>query len=383
MTNLAPRRENTVTPHKHADTVSAPDHPAPRPKLTTRLTPYTTVPRRLRWFATTRPRQRLANLLVFSAVPSALFWTWYASGGNDHIPADYDLLRVAVPLSGLFIFIGPLAFQQGEFVYERLLHSISEDGSEGGWDLASIQRKIDQLDRIYYHIAVPLAIAAAAAIGYVFYEIRDIAPVTSTSAKAGALVVLALIGFITATAVWGAIKVTIVINTITITGKPTWSPFRAEPQGIHELFRFAWTEGMIFSLGNITAPALLVVMPRLPTAAKIISWSFIALTFVGGLLLFALTSRWLLTMTNRQHVDALDRLAPTIEQLAEQVPNVLRMSDSEVLKLRHGLDAALLLHQNIQGSTPSPISRRTVLAATTTIVIPVLLTLFQVVISKL
>lgn len=263
------------------------------------------------------------------------------------------------------------------------MHAISEGGSEGGWDLASIQRKIDQLDRIYYRITVPAAIAAASAIGYVFYEIRDIAPVTSTSAKAGALVVLALVGFITATAVWGAIKVTIVINTITITGNPMWSPFRAEPQGIHELFRFAWTEGMIFSLGNITAPALLVVMPRLPTTAKIISWSFIALTFVGGLLLFALTSRWLLAMANRQHVDALDRLAPTIEQLAEQVPDVVCLSASEVLKLRHGLEAALLLHQHIQGSTPSPISRRTVLAATTTLVIPVLLILFQVVISKL
>lgn len=384
MTSLGtPPSASTPASDQRDNTVEPPDHPTARPTLMSRLTPYTAVPRRLPWFAATQSRQRLANVLVFCAGPSALYWTWYAAGGGDHIPADYHLLRVAAPLAGLFILIGPLAFQQGEFIYERLLQSISDDASEDGWDLTSIQQRINQLDRIYYHVTGPLAIATAVAIGYVFYEIRDIAPVTGTSAKLGALVVLACVGFVTATGVWGAMKVAIIVNTITRTANPTWSPFRTEPQGIHDLFRFAWSEGVVFSLGNITTPALLAVMPRLPTAAKVVSWSFITLTFVGGLLLFALTSRWLLAMANRQHVEALDKIAPTLEHLAEQVPEVVRMSGDEVLRLRHGLEAALLLHQHIQNCTPSPVSRRTVLAATTTLVIPVLLTLFQVVIAKL
>jgi hypothetical protein len=353
------------------------------PTVTTRLTPYTTVPRGLHWFAATRARQRLANFLIFCAVPTLLFWTWYPTAGARHIPDDYDLLRVAAPLSGLFTLVGPLAFQQGEFIYERLLRSISEDGYAGGWNIAAIQQKIDQLDRIYYQVTIPLAVAAATAIGYVFNEIRDIAPLSSTSAKLGALVVLGFIGFTSATAVWGAVKVAIVVNTITRTANPTWSPFRTEPQGIHELFRFAWTEGVIFSLGNITAPALLVAMPRLSLPAKVISWGFITLTFVGGLSLFALTSLWLLAMARRQHVDALDRLAPILERLAQQVPDILSMPGSEVLRLRHGLEATLLLHEHIQNSTPSPVSRRAVLAATTTLVVPVLLTLLQVATSKL
>jgi hypothetical protein len=356
---------------------------APRPTVTTRLTPYTSLPRGLSWSVKTPWRQRLANFLIFSAVPAVLFWTWYANGGGDHIPADYRLLRVAAPLSGLFVLIGPLGFQQGEFVYERLLRSISEDGTEGGWDLFSVQQQIDRLDRIYYRVTVPLAIAAATAIGYVFNEIRDIAPLNSTFAKVGAVVVLAFVAFVTATAIWGAIKVTIVINTIARTAIPKWSPFRTEPQGLRELFRFAWSEGVIFSLGNVTAPALLIVMPRLPTAAKIISWGFITLTFVGGLLLLGVTSCWLFTLANRQQSEALDRLAPTLERLADQVSDVARMPDNEVVRLHHGLESGLLLRQHIQNSAPVPYFCRTVLAATTTLVIPALLTVLQVVASKL
>lgn len=383
MTNLAERRKNAGDPNHNANEINTPDRLAPRPTVTTRLTPYTGLPRGPPWFVKTLWRQRLANFLMFSAVPTVLFWTWYASGGGDHIPADYRLLRIAAPLSGLFVLIGPLAFQQGEFVYERLLRSISEDGAEGGWDLFSVQQEIDQLDRIYYRVTVPLAVAVATTIGYVFNEIRDIAPLTSTFAKVGAVVVLAFVGFVTATAIWGAIKVTIIINTITKTANPKWYPFRAEPQGLHELFRFAWSEGVIFSLGNVTAPALLIVMPRVSTAAKIISWGFITLTFVGGLLLLGVTSRWLFTLANRQQSDALDRLAPTLERLADQVPDVTRMPGSEVARLHHSLETVLLLRQHIQNSTPAPFSRRTVLAATTTLVIPTLLTILQIVASKL
>ncbi|MFY1584703.1 hypothetical protein ACN267_09380 [Micromonospora sp. WMMD734] len=350
--------------------------------ISTRLTPYTALPRRLPWFAGARWRERLANVLIFASVPTALFWAWYLADGNNHIPPQYDLLFFTVPLSALFTLIGPIAFQQGEFVYERLLRTISQEGTEGGWNIAEIQQRVDQLDRFYYRITIPLSGVATAATGYVFYQIRDIAPIKGTAATLGALVVLAFTGLTTGTGLWGAAKVALIVNTITKTADPKWSPFR-ESQGIHELFRFAWSTGVLFSLSNITVPALLVVMPRLPQSAKVISISFIALTFVGGMLLFTLTSRWLFALTSREHDQELERLAPTLERFADQIPAVFSMSTSEVIRLRHGLEATLLLRQQIEQTTPAPISHRTVLAATTTLVIPVMLTLLQTIASKL
>jgi hypothetical protein len=41
--------------------------------ITTRLTPYTATPRTLPWFAITRSRQRLTEVLSSCVVPSVLF----------------------------------------------------------------------------------------------------------------------------------------------------------------------------------------------------------------------------------------------------------------------------------------------------------------------
>jgi hypothetical protein len=322
------------------------------------------------------------NLLIFGALPTTLFWIWYIRIGIHHIPSDYDRLLFAAPLSALIVFVAPLVFQQGEFIYERLLQAISRD-DEHGWNVRLIRKRIHQLDRVYYLATIPLAVAAAVAVGYVFHEIRDIAPLPSALAKVGAVVVLVFAGYAAGTGIWGAIKVAVIVRTITTTASPTWSPFRRDPHALYELFRFAWTNGVLFSTGNITVPALIVVMPRLSLASKVISWSFISVTFAGGLLLFVLTSRWLFMMADRQRDHALDELAPTLERLAERVPLLPTMRTGEAVRLRYGLEAVMMLRRHIESSTPAPVSRRTMVAATSTLVIPVLLTVVQTFASRL
>lgn len=216
-----------------------------------------------------------------------------------------------------------------------------------------------------------------------FHDIRDIAPLPGVLAQVGAAVVLAFAGYATGTGIWGAIKVAVIVHTVTASASPTWSPFRRDPHALHELFRFAWTNGVLFSTGNITVPALIVVMPRLSPASKVISWSFISVTFAGGLLLFILTSRWLFMMADRQRDHALDELAPTLEQLAERVPLLPTMRKAEAVRLRYGLEAVMMIRRHIESSTPAPVSRRTVTAATGTLVIPVLLTVVQTFASRI
>jgi hypothetical protein len=384
MSSAADQAEETDSAVEPAKPHDAPAVPVPtrRVMISTRLTPYTTVPRHFRWARAARWRERALNLLIFAALPTALFWIWYTSVGVYSIPPDYDRLLLAAPLSALIVSVGPLVFQQGEYIYEQLLRTISRDGADG-WNVRLIQEKIDQLDRLYARVTIPLAVATAASVGYVFHDIGDIAPLASTPARVGAVVVLAFLGLISGTAIWGAVKVAIIVHTITGTASPTWSPFRRDPHALHELFRFAWSNGVLFSVGNITVPALVVVMPRLSLASKIISWSFISITFVGGLLLFVLTSRWLFAMADRQRGHALDKLAPTLEDLAERVPLLPTMRASETVRLRNGLEAVMMLRRHIESSTPAPVSRRTIVAATSTLVIPVLLTVVQTFAARL
>jgi hypothetical protein len=324
----------------------------------------------------------LANFAIFAAAPTTLFCIWYLQTGAQDIPREYDLLQLAAPLSASFVLVAPLVFQQGEFVYERLLQSMSRD-RESGWNLPLIQRRIDQLDRLYYFMVVPLAVASAVAIGYVFADIGDIAPIAGASAKIGGSVVLCFAGYAAATGMWGAVKAVIIVRTVTTTISPKWSPFRAREDGIHQVFEFAWTMGVLFSISNITVPALLVVMPRLSTPAKVISWSFISITFIGGLLLFVLTSRWLLAAAERKRQYALDQLAPTLEALADRLAEVPQMKATETARLRHGLEAVMIARRHIEDATPAPVSRRTVLAATTTLMVPLAVTVLQTIASKL
>jgi hypothetical protein len=346
------------------------------PRISTRLTPYTSLPRRIPWAHGVRWRERTANLLIFATLPTSLFWIWYVNTGVEHIPPEYDLLLVAAPLSALFTVIGPLAFQQGEFIYERLLRTISRP-DEDGWNTASVHAKIDQLDRVYYVVVAPLTVATAVAVAYVLNDIRDIAPLPSTAAKLGAVVVLAFVGYAAGTGVWGAVKLTVVVRTIANTASFTWSPFRSQPHGLHELFRFAWSSGVLFSLGNVTVPVLIVIMPRLSVTSRLISWTFISVTFIGGFLLFALTSRWLFRAVDRQRSHALDKLAPALEHIADRIPDLPTMQVGETIRLRYALEAVMTVRDHIETSTPAPVSRRTIFAATSTLVVPVFLAVVQ------
>jgi hypothetical protein len=191
-----------------------------------RLTPYTAVPRRLPWFGSSRGRERLGTALIFSFLPTILYWTWLGTEGLRAIPGTYASMRWAAPLSGLFITLGPWLMQQGEFIYEDLLRIITITGADAGYRIEFLRAKIGRLDAIYYRVIIPLGTAMAISIGYVFFSIGKIAPLPSTLDQVGAVVVLAFVGPAAASGVWGAIKVLLIVETITSTAELEGSPFR-------------------------------------------------------------------------------------------------------------------------------------------------------------
>jgi hypothetical protein len=352
------------------------------PQLNFRLTPYTAVPRRLPWFGGSRGQERIGTALLFVFLPSVLYWTWLGTDGLHGIPEAYASMRWAAPLSGLFITVGPLLMQQGEFIYEDLLASLAKIGADAQWGQRFVQAQINRLDAIYYPFVIVLGTAMGAAIGYVFFSIGKIAPLTSPAERAGLVIVLMFVGPTAATGVWGAIKMLLVVATVTRTAELEWSPFSSSAAEVSRILSFAWRTGLLFSMSNITVPALIVAAPLLPAPARLITWAFIILTFAGGLLLFLLTSSWLFGMVKRQQQNYLDRFAPCLERLAIKVQAMDSLAPDDAANVQLSLNTTLTLIQRIEVSNPTPPLFKTLTRAASTLLVPVLITVAQLLTAR-
>ncbi|WP_261570936.1 hypothetical protein [Frankia gtarii] len=324
----------------------------------------------------------MANFALFGLAPTVLYWVWYLGQGRDGIPDDYHFLKIAAPLSGLWISLAPLVFQQGEFIYEELLDALSTDETEAGWDIPAIQSSIDRIDRHYALISRSLALPIAISVGYVLHGIRDIAPVDWPAGLLGESVILIFVGHISATGIWGIVKVLAILHSAVTHSTPQWRPFRAPYGGFQSLFRFAWLNGVNFSLSNFTVPALIAVWPRLHDTTRSISATFIALTSIGGLLTFWLTTVWLNRTSRRMQTEAVEALAPAIETLSTRLVRIDRLSAQEAVHLRHSLDALLMLRQQLLHEDPAP-RIRTAFRASTTVVLPVVLIFVQFLLQRI
>jgi hypothetical protein len=195
-------------------------------------------------------------------------------------------------------------------------------------------------------------------------------------------VVLAFVGPTAATGVWGAIKVLLIVETITSTAELEWSPFRSSSPAVSQVLSFAWKTGLLFSVSNITVPALIVAAPLLAAPALVITWAFEVLTFAGGLLLFLLTTTWLLGMVKRQQENYLDRFAPVLERLAAKVYSIDTLTSDEAAHLQLSLSTTLTFLQQVKASSPAPTLFKTLTRAASTLLVPVLITVAQLLASR-
>jgi hypothetical protein len=137
---------------------------APAAKLTSLYSPLTQLALRLPWFRSNRARQRLAIFVIFSLVPTAVFWGWYLLKGRHGIRHDFHNLSFAMPVTSLWITFGPMLMQHGEFGLQKLVTSLNATASGGRWDLGAIQKAVDRADDLFYWITLPIT-AAAVALG--------------------------------------------------------------------------------------------------------------------------------------------------------------------------------------------------------------------------
>lgn len=350
--------------------------------LVTWLSPYTSLARRIPVLRRTRLRQRMATALVFALLPTALFWWWYATAVVERFPDQTSTLRWAIPLAGLWVTIGPLLIQQGEFKLEAVVADFARHGHEHGWDLAAIQRRINLLDRLYRPFVIPVGLAPALALALSFRSLDAVIPVASVTNRVAGLVVIGAVGFSSASGVWGLAKTLALVHAATTTARVQWRAFRQQRiWGLPQLYSFAWTEGLIFSCGAVFVPAMLAVQPQLTTASSLIVWVFVVLLLLGGITVFSIPVLLIHQLAHTGKQRELDNLGSTIESLIITLvsrPESARSTGPDFVRLL----ATLRLRREIEAVDASPFAFGLLGRAISTLILPVLLTVAQILGSR-
>ncbi|WP_329109866.1 hypothetical protein OG792_13585 [Micromonospora sp. NBC_01699] len=347
------------------------------------VSPYTSVPRRVPRAGPARHRQRLACAAIFALGPTALFWWWFATAVVDRMGSQPSTMRWAIPTAALWVSLSPLLMQQAEFRLENLLREFSRHGGRAGWDLGAIQRCVDSWDRAFYLLVLPVGLAPLVALALSFEPLDAVIPVHHGWHRAAGLVVIGAVGLCSAAGIWGISKAIALVYAATKGARLHWTPFRTERAwGIRQLYTFAWVEGLMFSCGALFVPAMLGVQPQLTPASRAIVWVFVVLLFGGGLTVFSIPV-WLLYRLSRESQErALDTFAPAIEDAVRVVTAPGNSAHPLIEREWSRLDVALRLRQVIVTTEPAPFSFGYIGRAATTLLLPIALTVVQVVTSR-
>jgi hypothetical protein len=345
--------------------------------LTCYHTPFTGIPRSIDFIQGHIWRERLCTFAIFSFLPTVLFWVYFGLSVWPHISPAYSGLRIAAPITSLWITFGPLLMQQGEFALERLIKAFNDDGPDAGWNFNDIQQALDTGDRFYYWITVPLAVMAAGAILAAYPALSSAIPLNNYSRAGGAFDLL-VTGFTAGSGIWAACTAVMVVKGATRRAAVTWHPFRSDQtHGMTQLYAFTWSAAIIFSVGSVFLPALIVLRQRLGAIPSTIVLVFTILLFAGGLILFTIPAFMLYRLAQRQLARALDRLAPIIEAGISRLEKTDRQATASLIRTHYSVMTALQLRAAIAAQNPAPVFN-TLARAGTTLALPLFLTLIQI-----
>jgi len=345
--------------------------------LHTWLSPFTTVPRALPWFRDTVTRQRVAGFLVFALVPSVLFWRWYLSAVRVQLP-DASL-RNATLVASAWVALAPVLMMQGERHLERLVDAFRRTGGYTGWDLDAMQREINRIDRLYYPTVIPVGLLPPVALVLSFDRLAPVLPISSTGDRIAGLLVITAVGLASASGLWGAAKVLLLVRAATRTAAPTWHAFHSDRiWGLRQLYSFAWSEGTTFSFGALFIPAMLAVQARLSEVSAFIVWCFVALLLGGGMALFSVPTLLLSQLAQKRKEAALDALAKELAEAISEAHRIVDLPLHRAMRARWRLETLLKVRQEMVTAAAAPFSFDFAARASTTLLLPMLLTVAQI-----
>lgn len=318
-------------------------------------------------------------------MPTAAFWAWFLLQGRLDISDGYGSLVIAMPITSLWITLGPLLMQQGEFGLEKLISAFNGPDVSDHWDTEAIQRTLKRFDRCYYWTTLPIAGAAVASVLIGGETIASIVRIDGFAAVLAGIIVIFSVGFTSASGIWGCAKALLTVRAATRATSADWRPFRAQsqqPECMQALYEFCWSTAFIFSAGSVSLPTLFVAQSQLPPASRMIVFAFIGVLALGGLVLFTVPIVWLRQLGDLQKDRILDSLAVPIERSLESVLDADSYSSVELRRREHVSDVAMKLRSEIASLNPVPLPHLLTRGGAT-LVIPLVLTTAQIAITRM
>jgi len=354
--------------------------------LVAALTPITAAPRRIVFFSGNLARQRLGAFLIFSMVPTALFWMWFLLETRHQVDARFEAISYALPIASLWIALGPLCMQHGEFLLERYFAVFSRDAGAADLDLSEVQKSISAIDRWYFRTSVPLAVIVPLAFLVTFPQVQTAIGASEVWRYLGA-VVFAQVGFVAGSGIWGVVKVLrIAVSVAAIARDPDrsaalrWQPFRPTQKATYaSVYTTIGGIGVIFSLGSLVIPMLLAVLPALHPVAQVVVIFFVGLFFIGGLVVFIVPVHLLHLVLEEQKRGILDEIADDIESVTRTIREEKEKRSPELTLHYQELGVFLQLRAAVAAESPLPPAARVISRSVATLILPIALTILQIV----
>lgn len=336
------------------------------------------LPRRLRWSAGHRGRERVCAFGLFALGPTIVFWAWFLTAARHSMSHAYRGLEYAMPVSALWITFGPLLMQQWEYNLEKLSRVLIDARTEDLWAVGAMRRAAERTDRGYLPFVLPMTIAAPVALWLAYPSYQADLSIRGPVAKAGGLAVILFVGFVNANGMWGAYKSLQVVRAVTSSARPNWYPHRAsQPPGMRELAGFSWVTAFMFSAGAVFLPSLIIVQARLPLAPRLIVLLFVVILFAGGFALFTVVFNRLGRLARAQQGNAIDRVAEAVERIESALRQPRQQHGAlETIALSTQLQSLLTLRGTIQAASPLP-RPQLITRAASTLLLPLVLTALQ------
>ncbi len=306
---------------------------------------------------------------VVSGVVWSAFLVWYFFVVREYKPTQDKGLIGPMLLASLWILAGSPLMVLGEHGLNKLLHVWDAEGTGKGWSIGRIQTALERADGSYKYFAIlgavlpPFALVQGKSVLQGYLPIRGVPTLVL-----GALVV-SFVGWVSANGAWGATKALLVQRAATRSQGVAWKPFHPQQLGgVEALYKFAWSTGLIFSVGSTFAPAIgVVALDRaLPASVRFVLALFLILLAFGGFLLFTFPLVWLQTMTRKQKERELENIADAIDPIRGQAltdPSLRRDS-------YYRLQALVLIRQGTVAETAAPYNFALLGRAVSTLLIP-------------
>ena len=329
----------------------------------------------------------------------ATYW-WYWTQVRPELLSEGETgLLWTIPIACIWVVVNAPLMVIGEAGLIRVLRVLSQDSRDMGsrpshplWSRDAIVDSMTVADK--GRLAAPWIGVAIAVLAFLTSRdaLSDLLPISSTYDLVFGGIVLFQVGFVSAYGIWGVMKGAWVVVCVCraarkgldtdadqgsavgtddggADGSDPWVPFTTkQAMGMEEMSTFALRTGVIYSVGSLFVPALLIVMAsgRLPPFGYALSAGFIAALLFGGLVAFLVPVVAINRLANDQKDAQLDQLGRTISKvygsLKGQPASAQEVSTADLYRL--------LAWYVARQETARPASFSTLVRSFSTLVIP-------------